>query len=51
MTKEEVHLYRAVAAGHNFFFFCAVGEGNIEVGVHGAGAVLLILGVMLGGGM
>ena len=27
-----------------------MGEGNIEVGMHEAGTVLLILGVMLGGG-
>ena len=51
MTEEEVHLCRAVAAGHNFFFFGAVGEGNIKVEMHEAGTVLLILGVMLDGGM
>ena len=45
-----MHLCRAVAAGHNFFFFGAVGEGNIEVEVQEAGTVLLILGAMLGGG-
>ena len=45
-----MHLCRAVAAGHYFFFFGAVGEGNIEVKVQEAGAVLLILGTMLGGG-
>ena len=45
-----MHLCRAVAAGHNFFFFGAVGEGNIEVEVQEAGTVLLILGVLLGGG-
>ena len=45
-----MHLCRAVAAGHNFFFFGAVGEGNIEVKVQEAGTVLLILGTMLGGG-
>ena len=45
-----MHLCRAVAAGHNFFFFGAVGEGNIEVEVQEAGTGLLILGVMLGGG-
>ena len=50
MTEEEVHLCRAVAAGHYFFFFGAVGEGNIEVKVQEAGTVLLILGTMLGGG-
>ena len=45
-----MHLCRAVAAGHNFFFFGAVGEGNIEVVVQEAGTVPLILGAMLGGG-
>ena len=45
-----MHLCRAVAAGHYFFFFGAVGEGNIEVKVQEAGTVLLILGTMLGGG-
>ena len=50
VTEEEVHLCRAGAAGHNFFFFGAVGEGNIEVEVEEAGTVLLILEVMLGGG-
>ena len=45
-----MHLCRAAAAGHNFFFFGCVGEGNIEVEVQEAGTVLLILGVMLGGG-
>ena len=51
VTEEEVHLCRAVAAGHYFFFFFgAVGEGNIEVKVQEAGTVLLILGTMLGGG-
>ena len=45
-----MHLCRAVAAGHHFFFFGAVGEGNIEVEVQEAGTVLLILGAMLGGG-
>ena len=45
-----MHLCRAVTAGHNFFFFGAVGEGNIEVKVLEAGTVLLILGAMLGGG-
>ena len=50
VTEEEVHLCRAVAAGHNFFFFGAVGVGNIEVEVSVAGTGLLILGAMLGGG-
>ena len=45
-----MHLCRAGAAGHNFFFFGAVGEGNIEVEVQEAGTVLLILGTMLGEG-
>ena len=46
-----MHLCRAVAAGHYFFFFLgAVGEGNIEVKVQEAGTVLLILGTMLGRG-
>ena len=50
-AEEEVHLCWAVAARHSFFFFFgAVGEGNIEVEVQEAGTVLLILGVMLGGG-
>ena len=49
-TEEEVLLCRAATAGHNFFFFGAVGEGNIEVKVLEAGTVLLILGAMLGGG-
>ena len=39
MTEEEVHLCRAMAAGHYFFFFGAVGEGNIEVKVQEAGTV------------
>ena len=50
VTEEEVHLYRAVAAGHNFFYFGAVGEGNIKVEVQEAGTVLLILGAMPSGG-
>ena len=49
-TEEEVLLCWAATAGHNFFFFGAVGEGNIEVKVLEAGTVLLILGAMLGGG-
>ena len=49
-TEEEVLLCRAATAGHNFFFFGAVGDGNIEVKVLEAGTVLLILGAMLGGG-
>ena len=48
--EEEVLLCWAAAAGHNFFFFGAVGEGNIEVEVSEAGTGLLILGVMLSGG-
>ena len=43
-------LCRAATAGHNFFFFGAVGEGNIEVRMLEAGTVLLISEVMLGGG-
>ena len=43
-------LCRAATAGHNFFCFGAVGEGNIEVKMLEAGTVLLILGAMLGGG-
>ena len=37
-------LYQAATAGHNFFFFGAVGEGNIEVEMLEAGTVLLTLG-------
>ena len=51
VTEEEVHLCRAVAAGHNFFLaLWGKAQGNIEVEVQEAGTVLLILGAMLGGG-